>query len=209
MSIKDLNQARWIETGRLSIRPCTLDDVPVWRRAIDENFEHLKPWIPFMKDEPRDQLQTMAFLRQRIIDFEEGSRMFYLVFDKESDALIGDTGLMQRVGPDAMEIGYWLDGGSTRKGYAREMVAAMVRLAFDGYQMRRLEIHCDPENLLSNRVAELLGFDCEARLKQRFQNHLGQWCDLNIWSMFAEDYRQSDLPRQPVNAVDATGEKLF
>ena len=43
-----------VETPRLVLRCWSPEDAPELRRALDDSDQHLRPWIPFMKDEPRN-----------------------------------------------------------------------------------------------------------------------------------------------------------
>lgn len=42
-----------IETSRLLMRCWSPSDARQLRTCLDDNDQHLRPWIPFMKDEPR------------------------------------------------------------------------------------------------------------------------------------------------------------
>lgn len=58
-----INTAYRIETDRLLIRCWSPADAPVLRAAIDESDQHLRPWIPWMKDEPKTLDETASGLR--------------------------------------------------------------------------------------------------------------------------------------------------
>jgi RimJ/RimL family protein N-acetyltransferase len=52
--------------------------------------------------------------------------------------------------------------------------------------LRRVELHIDPDNAGSRRVAESAGFRVEGLLRQRFL-HRGQPTDMLLYSLLAMD----------------------
>ncbi|MEE8463171.1 MAG: N-acetyltransferase, partial [Gammaproteobacteria bacterium] len=62
MTESPLNIAYRIETDQLLIRCWSPADAPVLRAALDESDQHLRPWIPWMKDEPKSLDETAAGL---------------------------------------------------------------------------------------------------------------------------------------------------
>jgi RimJ/RimL family protein N-acetyltransferase len=59
-----------VETDRLVLRCWTPGDAPRLRAALDACDAYLRPWIPFMKDEPRTLKQTAEWLRGIRVAFE-------------------------------------------------------------------------------------------------------------------------------------------
>ena len=66
--------------------------------------------------------------------------------------------MLPRIGPGGLEIGYHVRAGATGKGYATEMAAALVDVAFDVCGVERVELHIEEANLASIGVALKLGF---------------------------------------------------
>ena len=56
---------------------------------------------------------------------------------------IGGSGLHQRIGPNGIEIGYWIHVDHVRRGYASEVSAALTEVAFTVDGIERVEIHHD------------------------------------------------------------------
>ena len=170
MSAKRTRPAYRVETDRVVIRCWSPADAPLVRKALDDSDEHLRPWIPWMKDEPRTLAGTAEWLRGRRADFDLDTDYRYGVFDRDEQTLIGEIDLLRRAGKGAREIGYWINKASEGKGYATEITTAMVKVAFEIDRVDRLEIHCSPVNGASARIPEKLGFTHEATLKRRFQD---------------------------------------
>ena len=56
---RSLGPAYQFETGRLLGRCWTPADAPAYRAAIDDNDQHLRPYIPWMREEPKPLEATL------------------------------------------------------------------------------------------------------------------------------------------------------
>lgn len=198
-----------IVTERLMIRCWSPDDARLRRAALDDNNEHLRPWIPWMKDEPQSLYETAQWLRRTRADFDLDKDYRYAIFSADERTLIGETGLYTRVGKNAREIGYWIHKEWEGKGYATEATAAMARMAFEIDGVDRVEIHCDPENKMSLAIPAKLGFTHEATLKRRSRDSQERLCDSMVWTLFADSYPQSPASDIRLSAYDCIGEKIL
>ena len=77
--------------------------------------------------------------------------------------LVGGCGLMRRIGPGGLEIGYWVHQAWTRRGLATAASAALVEAAFRLPGVDRIEIVHDELNVASAGVPRKLGFTEVAR----------------------------------------------
>ncbi len=198
-----------VETERLVLRCWSPADAPLLRTALDVCGEHLRPWIPFMKDEPRSLTQTVEWVRGMRADFDRRKNYRYAVFDQQEKTLLGENMLLTRVGPGAFEIGYWTHLDAVGDGVANEASCAMVRVAFEVEKADRVEIMCAPENKASASIPLKLGFTHEATLKKRARDSEGGICDLMIWSLFVSDYPSTLAADTPVRAFDCLGEVII
>ena len=198
-----------VETERLVLRCWSPGDAPVLRAALDVCDAHLRPMIPFMKDEPRSLQQTALWLRGHRAAFDLGQMYRYAVFDVSEQNLLGENMLLARVGPGGLEIGYWTHKDAIGKGIATEASSAMIRVAFEIEKIKRVEILCAPENKASASIPARLGFTHEATLKKRALNSDGETCDLMVWSLFAEDYRSRPAADITFRAFDCMGEIII
>jgi len=110
--------------------------------------------------QPASDASIGEFLRGAVCDFEEGTNYGYVILegtDDSAERVVGGCGLHRRLGPGAIEIGYWVHADRTRRGIA---TAAAVALRDQAYAMGidRVEIHCDETNAASAFVARSAGF---------------------------------------------------
>jgi RimJ/RimL family protein N-acetyltransferase len=198
-----------ILTDRLVLRCWSPEDAPVLREALDACDAHLRPMIPFMKDEPRSLQQTAQWLRGHRAAFDLDQMFRYAVFDQDEQNLLGENMLLARVGPGGLEIGYWTHKDAIGKGFATEATCAMIRVAFEIEKIQRVEIMCAPENKASASIPARLGFTHEATLKKRALDSDGEIRDLMVWSLFAEDYPSTPAAGASIRAFDCMGESII
>lgn len=198
-----------IETGRLLLRCWSPADARILRACLDDNDQHLRPWIPFMKDEPRSLEQTAEWLRTLRAGFDLRQNYRFAVFDPAEEKLLGENMLLGRAGPGALEIGYWTDRHATGRGYASEATCAMLRVAFEIEKVGRVEIMCEPENEASAAIPAKLGFTHDATLPNRAANSEGKICDLMVWSLFADDYPATPAAATAMRVFDCLGNPII
>lgn len=197
-----------VETDRLVLRCWSPEDAPRLRSALDACDAHLRPWIPFMKDEPRSLEQTAEWLRGIRAAFDSDQMYRYAVFDTDEAKILGENMLLKRVGPGGLEIGYWTHKDAVGTGIASEASCAMIWVAFEIEKVDRVEIMCAPENTASASIPARLGFSHEATLKKRALDSEGEICDLMVWSLFASDYASSPAAKLRLHAYDCMGETI-
>jgi RimJ/RimL family protein N-acetyltransferase len=132
-----------------------LDDLDALQQAIEESRDHLRPWM-FWADQTRDD--TATFLRGAIDKWDSGEEFTYLLVGSDGDRVLGGAGLHHRLGPDALEIGYWLRADATGRGLITAAAAALTNAAFALDGVVRVEIHCDEANARSAAVPRRLGY---------------------------------------------------
>ena len=103
---------------------------------------------------------------------EDGRRgLHLLVVDASSDELLGSAGLVRIDWEEARsEVGYWVAREARGRGVATGAVRMVSSWAFENLPIERLEIHAEPDNRASRRVAERAGYSFEGVLRSYFVN---------------------------------------
>lgn len=200
-----------IETERLVVRCWQPSDAVAAKEAIDSSLDHLRRWMDWAADEPEPvglKMQRMRRFRGR---FDLGEDFVYAIFDREERRVLGGTGLHTRIGPKALEIGYWVRADAQGMGLISESTAALTRSAFELCGVDRVEIHCDPENTRSAAIPRRLGFIDEGvlRLRHPAMDGTPNARDVQLFSLFAAGYADSPCAAAEFDAFDAVGERLL
>jgi RimJ/RimL family protein N-acetyltransferase len=126
-------------------------------RAVNESLDHLRPWMPWAATH-RAENDLDDFVRRSIKQWECGSNFSYWMRDEATGHLVGSVGLHLRVGPEAVEIGYWVHVDWTSRGYATAAARALTTAGLGMRAIKRVEIHCDEANRASAAVPRRLGY---------------------------------------------------
>ncbi len=143
------------ESG-LVLRRWVTADAPRLAQAVGESLEHLRPWMPWVAQEP----VPLAERHQRIATWEQdwraGGDLVMGVF--VDGAVAGGCGLHHRIGPKGLEIGYWIHPAFLRQGIATAAARLLTNAALHQAEITRVEIHHDKANVASAGVPLKLGF---------------------------------------------------
>jgi RimJ/RimL family protein N-acetyltransferase len=126
--------------------------------GVRASLDHLRPFMPWATDAAADPAAQLARVRAGRQRWEEGSEYEYVLRARPDGPVIGVFGLHRRVGPDALEIGYWIHAGYVQRGYATAGAAALTQIALAMPGVRQVEIHTDEANTASAAVARRLGY---------------------------------------------------
>ena len=116
----------------------------------------LKPWLPWAVDTYGDA-DARDYIGRSVESWAAGTEFNYAIFTAAGD-LIGSIGLMTRVGPGALEIGYWLRTPWAGRGHMTSAVRVLTRVALTLDGIDRVVIRHDAENAASAAVAAKAGF---------------------------------------------------
>lgn len=146
-----------ISAGPIELRRRSVADNGQMLDAVTMSLEHLRPWMPWAAQAPTEQ--SVREVAERSIQQWDADEQYALgMYDVGSDELVGAAGLHRRVGPDGIEIGYWVRVDCTGRGYATAAAAALTRTGMTLDGIERVEIHCDQANLASAAVPRALGY---------------------------------------------------
>jgi len=133
---------------------------PAWAAegaiAVRESLAELKPFLPWATD-TYDVEDSRTFIETSTQNWADGTIFNYAIFAATGD-LIGGIGLMTRMGPGVLEIGYWMRTSHTGRGYMTAAVEALTRAALTLPGIERVAIRHDAANAASAAVAAKAGF---------------------------------------------------
>jgi ribosomal-protein-serine acetyltransferase len=143
-----------IEHGPVTLRRYREDDADAVFAAVTASLDHLRPWMPWAAEYSR--LSAEEYLDGSVRSWEDGTEYNYAIL--AGGTLAGSVGLMARIGPGGLEIGYWVHRDWTRRGLATAAAAALVDQAFLLPGVDRVEIIHDELNVASGKIPRKLGF---------------------------------------------------
>lgn len=192
-----------IESERLVVRCLELSDAEDLYRLVLDNQAYLAEWMPWAR-QPLSLDGYMDHARGRRAAFDEGKDFAYGVFDRETGAIVGCSGLHTRCMPGGLELGYWISEGRAGQGLATEAGAVMCRCAFEHFGKARVELLAHEQNHASRRVAEKLGFQLEGVLRNKIE--LGDtWVNAATYSLLPGE---GTIARFAYRAFDGLGREL-
>jgi RimJ/RimL family protein N-acetyltransferase len=199
-----------IRTPRLVLRCWNPADAHLLKEAVESSIDHLRPFMPWAHYEPTTLQQKIDLLRKFRAEFDLGQEYVYGVWNLEETRVLGGCGLHKRGAANVLEIGYWIRHDETRQGYATELSQALVKVAFEVHQVKRVEIRCDPHNVPSAAVPRRLGFTLEGTLRRVIPDHTQQnLTDSMVWGMLAAEYPSSLSASIELQAFDAINRPLL
>ncbi|MET3118191.1 RimJ/RimL family protein N-acetyltransferase [Undibacterium sp. GrIS 1.8] len=147
-----------LDTTRLRLRTITLDDAAFYLQLVnepaylanigDKGIRTIEDAIDSIKKGPIDMQERLGF-------------SLYIVESKQDNIAIGMCGLIKRDGLDDVDIGYGFLSAYTGQGLASEAATAVVNYARATIGLPRLVAITAPENAISSRVLEKIGFTYE------------------------------------------------
>ncbi|MFN0010723.1 MAG: GNAT family N-acetyltransferase [Phycisphaerales bacterium] len=185
-----------IQTARLTLRPIAAGDRAEFLRVhLTSWATHLGPWSPLPPVQADGTPDFEAMFAQALVrsadGFASGTACRLLAFDA-AGALVGGFNLnniIRGIFQNA-DAGWWVAADQTRKGYATEGVAALVRHALAlppaGLGLHRVQCGIIPRNAASLAVAARVGLRREG-LAERYLKINGVWEDHVIFAITAED----------------------
>jgi RimJ/RimL family protein N-acetyltransferase len=138
------------------LRRWLVSDAEGQQQAVAESAEHLRPWMSWMAAEPQTLEQRCGMLTRWEEEWSRGGDVRYPVF--VDGRIVGSSGLHRRLGPDVLEIGYWIHASFVRQGLATRVAALLTDTALSVAEIRHVEIHHDKANVASAGVPRRLGY---------------------------------------------------
>lgn len=169
-----------LREGDLTLRSWTEEDVPALVVAC--NDPEITHWIPVIPS-PYTEEDALAFVRG------DGRPEEYSFAITLGDVVVGAIGL----GVNAMNyrgrIGYWVAAPARGRGIGTRALRLLSRWALDEFELQRLDLITDPDNVASQRVAEKAGFRREGVLRAHLRHPDGRIRDSVMFSLLPGELR--------------------
>jgi len=177
-----------VDGAGVFLRAPQMADFSEWASLREQSCAFLAPWEP---EWPADDLTRGAFrnrLRRYANEIQEDSGYSFLIFRASDHALLGGVTLsnVRRGVAQSANLGYWIGVQHARQGYMSAAVAALVPFAHGQLRLRRIEAACLPENAVSVRLLEKLGFRREGYARQ-YLCIAGKWQDHLLYARLSSD----------------------
>jgi RimJ/RimL family protein N-acetyltransferase len=175
-------------TGRLALRPPTIEDAPAVH--VYKSRPDVCRYVPHgaLSLEQIEARHAAALTR---LD-EPGQALSLLAHRRDSGELVGDFVLFWRSAEHrGGEIGYILDPAHEGHGYATEGARALLRLGFEGLGLHRIIGRIDARNGPSARVLVRLGMRQEAHFVRNEMMH-GEWTDEMVFALLESEWSAAE-----------------
>jgi catalase-peroxidase len=144
-----------IAVGTLKLERWRPGDVDELCGAVAASIDHLRPFLAWAAYHDRDS--ALQFLAETGAGWDDGSTFEYAIRDQHA-GVVGGVGLLARIAPGGLEIGYWVHRAHTGRGIATLASAAVTEAALALPAITHVEIHHDQANAASGAVPRRLGF---------------------------------------------------
>ncbi len=124
--------------------------------AVRESLPELKPFLPWATD-GYDLAVAQDYIERVGEGWAQGTEFSYAIRTTAGE-LVGSAGLMTRMGPGTLEIGYWLRTPRAGRGHMTAVVTRLTEVGFALPGIDRMVIRHDPANAGSAGVAAKAGF---------------------------------------------------
>jgi RimJ/RimL family protein N-acetyltransferase len=141
-----------IEADGCFLRDWDEADIPaIVSGCLDPDVVRWCPNIP----QPYAERNARAFVEHAREAMAARTEAQFAIVDAD-DTLLGSVGVL--VARDPAVGGYWIARDARGRGVASAATSALARFAFDTLAVTRFELHIDPANVASQRVAINAGF---------------------------------------------------
>ncbi len=133
--------------------------------AVRASLGHLARWMAWADERACDT----GVQRTRLLECErlwdEGTSFEYVLVPLADETNVrGSLGMMTRLGPGTIELGYWVHVDDEGKGYVRASVVALTNAALELELVEAVKICLEPANTRSQAIPRTLGFTCDGMM---------------------------------------------
>jgi RimJ/RimL family protein N-acetyltransferase len=187
-----------IDAGVVILRRNRIADAPALAEAVRQSLDYLHPWMPWANPGATSVQGQAARLAEVEAGWERGTDFVYLLVhagddgdaagssprpsgpEQTGEGVLGMIGLHRRLGPGAIEIGYWTHVAHSGRGYMTAAAKAITQAAEALNDVQRVEIHTDEANVRSAAIPPKLGYRLD-RVDTRQPEAPAETGRLQIW----------------------------
>lgn len=173
----------WPIDGPAILRTLTLEDAEVVFRAVDENRDRLRPYMPW-EQTTNSSADVRAFIERSLAS----------PTDREANGIwvgedyAGSVGLRVDAAMRAGELGYWNVRGFEGQGLITNACRRLIEYGFTERGLHRIEIQAAADNHRSRAVAERLGFTFEASIRDGHRHPDGTFVDQVVYGLLEHEW---------------------
>ncbi|WP_297516055.1 GNAT family protein [uncultured Caulobacter sp.] len=177
-----------LEGRAVYLRPPRREDHRAWAAVRAGSRDFLEPWEPTWPENDLTRAAFRARLGAYARELELGEAYPFFIFRRQDDALVGAIRLfhVRRGVAQTGSIGYWIGRPYTRQGYMADAVQTLIRFAFKGLGLHRLEAACQPHNHASAALLTKCGFSEEGYAPGYLKIN-GGWRDHRLFGLVAPE----------------------
>jgi RimJ/RimL family protein N-acetyltransferase len=149
--------------------------------AVGASLDHRRRWLSWATEEAADVQEQRRRCLEAETHWDDGCEYPYVLRPWQAEQVIGGFDLW-RIGPGAVELGYWVHVDFTGRGYATACASALTQAGLALSDVARVEIHTDEANAISAAIPRRLGYRLARvdELPPEAPEHSGR---LQIWVM--------------------------
>ncbi|MBA4493166.1 GNAT family N-acetyltransferase [Paenactinomyces guangxiensis] len=155
-------------------------------KVVDSCRNYLREWLPWV-DDMKSEEDYLPVIKMWLKQFAENEGFqAAILYKNEIVGMIGFHHIDWR--NSNTSIGYWLAEKFQGKGIMTRACKEMVRIAFEEYQLNRVEIRCGEKNEKSRAIPERLGFRQEGIIRDG-ENLYGHFHNSLVYGLTRKDIR--------------------
>ncbi|HJD60271.1 MAG TPA: GNAT family N-acetyltransferase [Rickettsia endosymbiont of Omalisus fontisbellaquei] len=188
-----INLPEVIETSKLKLQMPKAGYGENLYHSMMDGYEDYVKWLNWSSTPPTLE-SVEEECRKHHAEFILRNCIRYLIIDKTTGNIVGRCAFPPfQAGWSIPQFGisYFIRKGQRSKGYATTATHIMALLAFRILNARKVEIHCDIENLASIKIPLKLGFKLEYTQKGGWLRQDNTLAELKTFAIFSEN----DLPQ--------------
>ena len=167
-SSSNLKDRPTLETARLILRPCRMDDAAdIQRLAGDRDVARNTMLVPH----PYEDGEAERWIGTHQEIYESGQGVTFGIERRQDGLFIGTIGLTIFEKHQTAELGYWIGKPFWNNGYCTEASRAILQYAFENRKLHRIHAKFYSRNPASGRVMQKIGMQHEGTLRE----HILKW----------------------------------